>query len=338
MALATFNSGVRKGNPKAEFRRPKEGRSSKFEELETDVRLRASHFSGFGFRFVLPKLHAEWLQVQLHCLIGFWPSVKSASSAVNPLRLWLCQIRISALLFLAGSCLLLAPTARADDTDAPRKAFEEAKRQYQRNSRDVKGAWEFARSTFDLADVVTSKSERAEVAQQGINACTQALQKDPDSAPVHYYLALNQGELARTKTFGALRLVDQMEREFLKAIELDPKFDYAGPDRSLGLLYRDAPAFGSIGSRTKAKAHLERAVELVSGYPENRLTLIESELKWNDRKSARRELKLLEDSWPAARKQFIGSMWTSSWTDWDNRLDKIKRALGEPARLESPRH
>lgn len=248
----------------------------------------------------------------------------------------------AALPIFAGLCLLVfAPRAWGSDTDdntAARKAFQEAKRQHEAKPNNVEAAWQFARATFDLADAVSSKSERADVAQQGISACNQALEKTPNCAALHYYLALNDGELARTRTFGALRLVDQMESEFLKAIELDKSFDYAGPDRSLGLLYRDAPSIASIGSRTKARAHLERAVELAPGYPDNRLSLIESELKWNDRKSARHELKLLEDSWPAARAQFTGPKWSASWADWDSRLDKIRRTLGEPARLESPRH
>ena len=308
MPLATFNSCVRKGlpvNPKAEIRRPNEGSRPKPEARKNPLFIPVSEFG-------------------LLSALGLGPS--------------------GLLSVLAGLCLLVfALPGRGGDSDdalAPRKALEAARREYKSNPQDVKDVWQFARATFDLADAVTSKHERAEVAQQGIAACNQALERttNQDCAALHYYLALNQAELATTKTLGALRLVDQMERELLKAIELDASFDYAGPDRSLGLLYRDAPSFASIGSRTKARAHLEHAVQLAPQYPENRLNLIESELKWNDRKSARRELKLLEDSWPAARAQFTGSRWDSSWTDWNSRLDKVKRTLEDPGRLESPRH
>ena len=101
---------------------------------------------------------------------------------------------------------------------------------------------------------------------------------------------MNLGQLARTKGLGALKLVDQMEREFSRARELDEQLDYAGPDRNLGLLYRDAPAIGSVGSRTRAREHLKRAVELAPQYPENRLNLIEAYLKWGERTGAYREL------------------------------------------------
>ena len=51
-------------------------------------------------RFVVLELHAKCLQFRLRSVIGFWPSVKSASSAVN-LRLWfwLRPIRVSAFDF-----------------------------------------------------------------------------------------------------------------------------------------------------------------------------------------------------------------------------------------------
>jgi tetratricopeptide (TPR) repeat protein len=226
----------------------------------------------------------------------------------------------------------------ADQAALARNSYDAAKKTYDTHPRETEAAWKFARATFDLADIVPGNSERAPIAEQGIAACKEALQRTPDSAPLHYYLGLNEGELARTKTLGALKLVDQMEREFTRAIELDASFDYAGAERSLGLLYRDAPVLASIGSKTKARVHLQRALELAPRYPDNRLNMIESELKWGDRKAARHDLKLLEDDWIVLKKEFPGEAWAFSWADWDARLDKVRKTLEEPARLESPRH
>jgi tetratricopeptide (TPR) repeat protein len=247
------------------------------------------------------------------------------------------------LVICFGLVLLFGRINLLDAEDAvaastPERAFEQAKQERERHPDDPEAAWHFARATFDLADSATKSSERAEIAQQGISACTEALVKAPDSAPLHYYLALNQGQLARTRSLGALKLVDQMEIEFTKAIALNASFDYAGAERSIGLLYRDAPAWASIGNRTKARQHLQRAIELAPEYPENRLILIETALKWGDRKGARQELKLLEDSWHHAHMKFDGPAWTRSWSDWEARLDKIKKTLDETPRLEAPRH
>ncbi|HLH57022.1 MAG TPA: hypothetical protein VKY92_25810 [Verrucomicrobiae bacterium] len=218
------------------------------------------------------------------------------------------------------------------------RSYDQAKHEFQEHPADPEKVWRYARAAFDKGDMVASNSERAEIAQDAIAACKQALAQNPNSAPLHYYLGLNQGELARTRSLGALKLVDQMEREFLRAIELDPHFDYAGAERSLGMLYRDAPALASIGSKSKARVHLQKALELAPEYPENRLNLVESEIKWGERKAARNDLNLLEEALPAARSKFSGPEWAASWLDWNNRIEKARKTLQEPARLEAPRH
>src|ERR1051326_2638785 len=143
---------------------------------------------------------------------------------------------------------------------------------------------------------------------------------------------MNLGQLAQTRGLGALKLVKQMEGEFTIAKDLDEHFDYAGPDRNLGLLYLGAPVLASIGSRSKARQHLKRAVELAPEYPENRLNLIEAYSKWGDRHDATRELKALEEGWDAARVQFAGEQWFSSWVDWEERLKKVKKKVEEPSK------
>jgi tetratricopeptide (TPR) repeat protein len=149
---------------------------------------------------------------------------------------------------------------------------------------------------------------------------------------------MNLGQLAQTRGIGALKLVTQMEREFKAARDLDESFDNAGPDRNLGLLYREAPSLVSIGNRTHAKKHLERAIELAPDYPENRLNLLEAFVKWNDRNGVRRELKALEELWPRARINLAGESWAGSWADWEERLQKTRKKLEEPPKtIESPR-
>ncbi len=84
-----------------------------------------------------------------------------------------------------------------------KKSFRRAHARYQNEPRDTEAAWQFARACFDLADVATESAERAEVAEQGIAACRQALARDPNSAPLHYYLGMNLGQLAQTKGLGS---------------------------------------------------------------------------------------------------------------------------------------
>ena len=235
--------------------------------------------------------------------------------------------------------LIVAPAAATSPIALATKAFQEARARFYREPRASEAIWQFARASFDLAEFATNSTQRAELAENGITACRQLLSREPFSAPGHYYLGMNLAQLARTKGIGALKIVKEMEREFSAASELDERFDYAGPDRNLGLLYRDAPSTISIGSRTKAKQHLERAVELSPDYPENRLNLLEAFSKWSDRNGVRRELKALDELWPRARSNLTAEIWTGSWADWEQRLKQARKKDEEPSKaIESPRH
>jgi hypothetical protein len=78
-----------------------------------------------------------------------------------------------------------------------------------------------------------------------------------------------------------------------------------------------------VGSQSKARKHLERAVELAPDYPENRLNLAEAALKWRDKKLAQRERDALQILWPVAKTNFAGADWDAFWADWQPRYDKL---------------
>jgi len=236
------------------------------------------------------------------------------------------------------------PTARVSGrtNEAASRAdrlYTEAQQHYRAEPANIEVAWQFGRAAFDRAEAATNDSHRVAIAEKGIAACRHAIARDAKAAAAHYYLALNLGQLARTKTFGALRLVEQMEMEFKTAITLDPGFDFGGPDRSLGMLYRDAPGWPiSVGSRAKASFHLQQAVNLAPDYPDNRLCLLEAYLAWGQKKAARAELKSTQDALDKARKTFTGEQWAASWEDWDKRWQRIKTNAFEPPKpLKSPR-
>ena len=252
-----------------------------------------------------------------------------------------------ARIYLAGCLALLAGIGQAgadafavepDLAAYAKRNFQEAKVRYRGKPGEGTSAWQFGRACFDLAEFAANNTQRASLAEQGIAACRLATAIQSNSAPAHYYLAMNLGQLARTKLLGALKLVDQMEREFGLALVLDEHIHWAGPDRNLGQLYRDAPVFGSVGSRTRAREHLKRAVELAPQYPENWLALIEAYFNWGERTGAYRELQTLEGIWPAARTNFVGAAWAGSWAGWEPRLKKLKKKIEEPMKpLGAPR-
>jgi tetratricopeptide (TPR) repeat protein len=242
--------------------------------------------------------------------------------------------------FLCVACPAQQSASAFENESAARARhlYWEADALFKKEPKNVEAAWQFGRACFDAAEFSTNSTERAQIAEQGIAACKQALVQKRDSAPGHYYLGMNIGELAQTRGLSALKLVDQMEHEFDLARTLDEQLDYAGPDRNLGMLYRDAPAWISVGSKSKARKHLIRAVELAPNYPENRLNLADGYVKWSDRAGVRREVKALEELWPKARTNLVGAAWSSSWVDWEQRLKQLKKKVEDSSKsLESPR-
>jgi hypothetical protein len=258
--------------------------------------------------------------------------------ATPNLRITIWRAGCLALLVGASRAWAASPADETEFAAYAKKNFREAQARYHSAPREADTAWHFARACFDLADLATNKTQRASLAEQGIAASRQAIARETNSAPAHYYLGMNLGQLAQTKSLGALKLVNQMECEFARAHELDEHFDWAGPDRNLGLLYRDAPTLGSIGSRSKAREHLQRAVEVAPQYPGNRLNLIEAYLQWGESKSTQRELAALLQVWPSARTNLVGVAWAASWADWEARLKKLRKKIEVPSKtLDAPR-
>ncbi len=245
--------------------------------------------------------------------------------------------RWAAALFLLAAVGIAFADEPPDPVFIARAAaeFDRTRAQYQSNTNDSTAALQLVRACFNFADLVTNETQRATLANQGIAVCHQWLAREPDSAPAHYYLAMNFGQLAKAEapSLAAYRLVREIEREFRKAAELDGRFDYAGPDRGLGLLYRDAPGWPlSIGSRHKAREWLDEAEKLAPGYPENHLNLAEAFLRWHDHAGADRELKALDALWPVARTNLVGPAWECSWADWSARREVVRKGLGETSK------
>jgi tetratricopeptide (TPR) repeat protein len=264
--------------------------------------------------------------------------MQSASGAITHLTLARCFLGIICI-FLAGAGQAMAETSQTNAAVLElKKNFKEMHQRYLTETNDVETAWHFARACYDMADLTRDSVEKAELAAQGIAAARLALSENSNSAPAHYYLGMNLGELADTKhNLSALRMVREIDSEFLTALALDKHFDYAGPDRNLGLLYWQAPVIASVGSRTKARQHLLAAVQLAPEFPENHLNLIEAYLKWDNRVEALRQLAQLERRWPEAHKQFTGDEWALSWAAWDKRLDAVEKKLeGAVRATESP--
>jgi hypothetical protein len=214
-----------------------------------------------------------------------------------------------------------------------RSEFLHARTNWTAQPTNVVRAWHFARATFDLAEFATNDTQRAQLAVAGIDAARSAIRQDKECAPAHYYLAMNLGQMARTRLLGALKLVAEMEDHFEIAATLDPHFDFGGPDRNLGILYREAPGWpASIGSRSKARKHLKKAVELAPEYPGNQLEMLQAHVTWKETSAATRLIPELEKCLTDAKARFQGENWEWAWDDWTQFLERLRKAVEKSAR------
>ncbi len=198
-------------------------------------------------------------------------------------------------------------------------ALQAAQKDFLGDRNNSTNALQFARACFDVGEIATNATQRADVSRRGIAACQSLLVREPKSAPGHYCLALNLGELADAEapSLAAYKLVHEIEQELLTAAQLDQLYDHAGAARCLGLLYRDAPGWPlSIGSKHKAREWLARAAALAPDYPENFINLAEAHLRWHQADEAAATLKKLDALWPIARTNLVGVAWEKSWSDW----------------------
>ena len=289
----------------------------------------------------LKKVHGPRPKAQ-GVLVGQEP-VNSRPRLPLPLGHWTLVI---------GVFLIAAPLLTAADASIPalpeaspgahsnrvQRTYVEAKEQFARDTTNSQTAWQFARACFERADFSTNDTQRATLAEQGITASQRAIALSSNSAAGYFYLGVNLGQLARTKLFTALGLLDEMEAAWEKSIALDARFNYAAADRSLGLLYLDAPGWPiSLGSRNKARQHLRKATERVPEYPENHLCWLEAQLKWGETKAVKAQLPTMETLLLSARTNFTGETWLHDWENWDARWKRIKAKADGSVSARSPR-
>lgn len=243
------------------------------------------------------------------------------------------DLNFLAVALLAGFCLgAAAQTPPAATTPAARaeQAYLDARARHDAQPTNHTLAWQFASACFDHCEFMQTNADRARVADEGILACRQALAAEPALAQAHYYLGMDLAQLARTKLIGALGLLEEIEKEWKMVTQLDEHLDFAGADRNLGLLYLQAPGWPlSLGSRTNARVHLLRAVQLHPEYPENHLNLLDALVKWNKEAESAAASNALVQMLPAARARFTGPAWESYWDDWNRRWAALQKQMSQ---------
>lgn len=178
---------------------------------------------------------------------------------------------------------------------------------------DYVAQWAAAAAWAFVAENELRPAERIAAAKRGIALARSARELRPGLVEGHYWYAITVGLLADADRAYGLKAVGEMEPALRRALELDERYDYAGPARVLGILLLRTPAPPvSIGSPRKGLRLLQQAAELFADYPENLLYLAEA-LRDNKRNAEARELltKVINaPPWPD--RQFESAGWQAA--------------------------
>jgi hypothetical protein len=267
------------------------------------------------------------------------------SSGFNPTglrdRLRLVCRFTSAICLLVFTLTQAGEVTRSSELERLTHRQREARSRFEGAPTDLAAALVFSRACFELAEFATNSMQRAALATVGIAASRQVLTLDPTNAAAHCALGLNLGQLARTKTLGALKIVPQIEAAWLDAARYDPKYNHAAPHRLLALLYEGAPGWPiSVGSRSAARTNFLKAVQLAPDYADNWLSYLEVCLDWNDLKTARTLIPKAASAMAVARQKFTAPEWAWELQDWERRWTAAQKRLDAAERRarSTPHH
>lgn len=134
---------------------------------------------------------------------------------------------------------------------------------------DAKDAEE-GRLLYWLSQYTDDRETKQQLVETGVALLEKIQAQDSnDLSRLIAWIAL-KGELATMKSkLVAITYLKPIEKAGLRLKSIDPKYGHYAGDRVLGRIYHLAPAFISIGSRSKARAHFEAALKGDGSYPEN---------------------------------------------------------------------
>ncbi|HVM62907.1 MAG TPA: TRAP transporter TatT component family protein [Verrucomicrobiae bacterium] len=189
---------------------------------------------------------------------------------------------------------------------------------------DYVAQWQAAEALEFLAGNEPRSDSRKQFARRGIVFARRARELKPDGVEGHYWYALDVGRLADADRTYGLDAVGEMQTALKRAIELDERYDYAGPLRAMGVLYLRTPQPpASIGSPRKGLQILRRAVELFPDYPENYLYLAEALRDTKKVDEAKEALGKVLDANPWPDEQFESGQWKADALKLRAQLDKL---------------
>jgi tetratricopeptide (TPR) repeat protein len=178
--------------------------------------------------------------------------------------------------------------AKRPDVAAVSEAESLYLRAAQLDEKDVIGLIGATRSKAWLTDHEREGKLRVQFAVSAVQTAQWCRRRDPNLAACDYWLGVAVGLQAREVRVTADDGLKTMVPALQRAIERDPTYDEAGPDRVLAIVLVRAPGWPvGPGDAEAALAHAKQAVALRPEYPPNLFALGEALAANKNREGAR---------------------------------------------------
>jgi hypothetical protein len=178
--------------------------------------------------------------------------------------------------------------AKRPDVAAVNEAESLYLRAAQVDEKDVVGLIGATRTKAWLTDHERDSKLRVESAVSAVQTAQWCKRRDPKLAACEYWLGVAVGLQAREVRITADDGLKTMVPALQRAIDLDPTYDEAGPDRIMALVLLRAPGWPvGPGDVEAGLAHAKQAVALRPDYPPNQFALAEALAANKNRDGAR---------------------------------------------------
>ena len=136
--------------------------------------------------------------------------------------------------------------------------------------------------------------------EHGTNYGKEAITMNPKAIYGNFWYASNAGMLGMCRgIMTSLASIDPFRKSMEIVLKENENFYFGGPHRALGRLYHQAPGWPiSIGNKSKATEHLERAVQLAPDFFNNRVYLSELYIDIGKKDKAKEHLDWLAKQEP----------------------------------------
>jgi tetratricopeptide (TPR) repeat protein len=170
-----------------------------------------------------------------------------------------------------------AAWAKRPDTAAVAEAESLYLRAAQADEKDIVGLIGAVRAKAWLADHQADAKARQALAVSAVQTAQWCTRRQSDAAACDYWLAIAVGLQAREMRSTADNGLKTMVPALQRAIERDPSYDEAGPERVMAILLTRAPSWPlGPGDIEAALEHAQAAVGLKPDYPPNVMALAEA--------------------------------------------------------------